>query len=175
MRHPVVGIISRMSDPKKTFAKRLRAAMEAAGYQARPSVLEREFNIRHWGKPMTLHGVRRWLLGETMPRNDKIVVMANWLGVTPESLGFGESNMTQAEEPRKPWGSDIGYQDRELLQALMSLPVPQRRVVREVIMTFARDAERERLAQTQRASAAAGRKAGARSNAVDTDPADPAD
>ena len=159
----------RMSDPKTIFAKRLQAAMEAAGYQARPSVLEREFNMRHWGKPMTLHGVRRWLLGETMPRNDKIVVLANWLGVTPESLGFGESNMVQAEEPRKSWGSDIGYQDRELLQALMSLPVPQRRVVKEVIMTFARDAERERLAQERRPAATGGRKppTPANSNATD--------
>ena len=33
--------------------------MAAAGYEAKPAVLEREFNMRHWGKPMTLHGVRR--------------------------------------------------------------------------------------------------------------------
>ncbi|MFM1855855.1 MAG: hypothetical protein RLZ83_1164 [Pseudomonadota bacterium] len=154
MRVQGLGIIVGMSDPKMIFAKRLKAAMEAAGYQARPSVLEREFNIRHWGKPMTLHGVRRWLLGETMPRNDKIVVLASWLSVTPESLGFGESSILQAEEPKKPWGSDVGYQDRELMKALMSLPVPQRRIVREVIMTFARDAERERLAQETRATTA---------------------
>jgi hypothetical protein len=32
----------------------------------------------------------------------------------------------------------------------MSLPVAQRRIVREVIMTFARDAERERQAQEKR-------------------------
>jgi transcriptional regulator with XRE-family HTH domain len=139
-----------MSDPKLTFAKRLKAAMEAAGYQARPSVLEREFNIRHWGKPMTLHGVRRWLLGETMPRNDKIIVLANWLGVMPESLGFGENNILRAEEPKKAWGPEAGYHDRELLEAVMSLPVAQRRIVREVIMTFARDAERERQAQEKR-------------------------
>ena len=48
-----------MQDAKQRFAQKLRNAMLAAGYEAKPSVLEREFNIRHWGKPMTLHGVRR--------------------------------------------------------------------------------------------------------------------
>ena len=32
--------------------------------------LEREFNTRYWGKPMTLHGVRRWLRGETLPTHE---------------------------------------------------------------------------------------------------------
>ena len=52
------------SDPsKKQFSDRLIKAMQDSGYVAKPSVLEREFNQRYWGKPMTLHGVRRWLLG----------------------------------------------------------------------------------------------------------------
>ena len=66
-----------MEAPGKTaFAERLKAAMTAAGYAPRPAVLEREFNDRHWGRPMTLHGVRRWLLGETLPTHDKLVTQA---------------------------------------------------------------------------------------------------
>lgn len=118
--------------------------MERAGYASRPSVLEREFNTRYWGKPMTMHGVRRWLLGETMPSNDKIKVLAEWLGEAPQDLGFGEANMGKAEESQKRYGPAYGYQERELMEAFLSLPVAQRRLVREVIMTFARDAERER-------------------------------
>ncbi|MEX8496372.1 MAG: XRE family transcriptional regulator, partial [Leptothrix ochracea] len=33
---------------KLEFAERLREAMTRAGYAARPSVLEREFNTRYW-------------------------------------------------------------------------------------------------------------------------------
>jgi hypothetical protein len=139
-----------MSDHKTTFAKRLKIAMEAAGYQARPSVLEREFNSRHWGKPMTLHGVRRWLLGETMPRNDKIVVLANWLGVTSESLGFGDGDTLREADQRQSRKQDIGQQERELLEAVMSLPVTHRRMVREIVMSFARDTARERESQDGR-------------------------
>lgn len=133
-----------MSDSNKLFAQRLRAAMERAGYPPRPSVLEREFNTRYWGKPMTLHGVRRWLRGETMPSNDKIKVLAEWLGEAPQDLGFGEVDMKSVKVREDRWGSSYGYQERELVEALLSLPVSQRRLVREVILTFARDAERER-------------------------------
>jgi hypothetical protein len=35
-----------MDDSIAQFAKRLRDAMQAAGYAARPAVLEREFNTR---------------------------------------------------------------------------------------------------------------------------------
>ena len=123
-----------MPESRRQFALRLRHAMERAGYPPRPSVLEREFNTRYWGKPMTLHGVRRWLLGETMPGNDKIRVLAEWLGEAPQDLGFGESGMNQkVEDPARRWGPAFGYQERQILEAFLSLPVAQRRVVREVV------------------------------------------
>jgi len=57
-----------MKNAKIEFATRLREAMEAAGFVAKPAVLEREFNLRYWGKPITLHGVRRWLRGGVFAR-----------------------------------------------------------------------------------------------------------
>ena len=41
--------------------------MKTSGSKAKPAVLEREFIDRYWGKPLTLHGVRSWLRGETLP------------------------------------------------------------------------------------------------------------
>ena len=123
---------------KTQFAARLIQAMRDGGYSPKPSVLEREFNQRYWGKPMTLHGVRRWLLGETLPSQDKLVVLAEWLGVPPHLLRFGEEVAGRIEERRERWDSGIGYQERELFEAFLNLPVPQRRVVREVILAFAK-------------------------------------
>ena len=74
-----------MQNAKELFANRLRDAMQAAGYEPKPAVLEREFNTRYWGKPMTLHGVRRWLRGETLPTHEKLLVLAEWLGVPPQA------------------------------------------------------------------------------------------
>ncbi len=109
--------------------------MKAAGYEARPAVLEREFNQRYWGKPVTLQGVRRWLRGEVIPPHDKLGVLAEWLNVSPQELGFGKLP-ARIVEHRKRWDEGIGYQEREILEAFLSLPIPQRRVLREVIEAF---------------------------------------
>jgi transcriptional regulator with XRE-family HTH domain len=127
-----------MSDDKKLFADRLREAMQAAGYEAKPAVLEREFNTRFWGKPMTLHGVRRWLRGETLPTHEKLLVLAKWLAVTPQYLHYGDEIQHKVQERRARWDSGIGYEDREIFEAFLKLPIPQRRIIREMILTFAK-------------------------------------
>jgi transcriptional regulator with XRE-family HTH domain len=127
-----------MSDDKKLFADRLREAMQAAGYEPKPAVLEREFNTRFWGKPMTLHGVRRWLRGETLPTHEKLLVLASWLGVTPQHLNYGDEIQHKVQERRARWDSGIGYEDRDIFEAFLKLPIPQRRVIREIILTFAK-------------------------------------
>ena len=127
-----------MENAKKLFADRLRDAMKSAGYEAKPAVLEREFNTRYWGKPMTLHGVRRWLRGETLPTHEKLLVLAEWLGVSPQQLNFGDEIQRKAEQRRARWDSGIGYQDRDIFEAFLKLPIPQRKLIREVILTFAK-------------------------------------
>ena len=44
----------------------------------------------------------------------------------------------QTQEHRARWDAGIGWQDRDIIEAFLKLPVPQRRVVREVILTFAK-------------------------------------
>ncbi|MBN8765740.1 MAG: DNA-binding protein [Thiobacillus sp. SCN 64-317] len=125
-----------MDNASKKFAERLRAAMTAAGYEAKPSVLEREFNLHYMGKPMTLHGVRRWLLGESLPRQDKLEALALWLGVSPQILRYGAEIEDRVRAKQKRWDEGIGYQEREVFEAFLRLPVAQRKVVREVILAF---------------------------------------
>ena len=127
-----------MENAKELFAQRLREAMVAAGYEAKPAVLEREFNTRYWGKPMTLHGVRRWLRGETLPTHEKLLVLAEWLAIAPQQLNYGDEIQRKLEQRRARWDSGIGYQDRDIFEAFLKLPVPQRKLIREVILTFAK-------------------------------------
>lgn len=127
-----------MQNAKELFANRLRDAMQAAGYEPKPAVLEREFNTRYWGKPMTLHGVRRWLRGETLPTHEKLLVLAEWLGVPPQQLNFGGEIQRKVEQRRARWDSGVGYQDRDIFEAFLKLPIPQRKLIREVILTFAK-------------------------------------
>ncbi|WP_081786219.1 transcriptional regulator [Halomonas sp. BC04] len=121
---------------KIAFAERLAAAMRAAGYEPRPAVLEREFNLRYWGKPVTLQGVRRWLCGETLPKQEKLQVLAEWLGVEPQALRYGEAAGLQIREARGRWETAISGEERQVLQRYLALPIAQRKVVAQVIEAF---------------------------------------
>lgn len=127
-----------METSKSEFAKRLREAMRKAGYEPRPAVLEREFNQRYWGKAVTLHGVRRWLLGETVPSQDKLLALAQWLGVEPQTLRYGDDVPKAVRERRKTWDEGIGYQEREIFELFLKLPVPSRKLAREMIVALAK-------------------------------------
>jgi len=124
-------------DEKTEFSQRLRNAMLAAGYEARPGVLEKGFNSRYWGRSVTFQAVSRWLRGEAIPSQDKLQVLAEWLSVEPHALRFGEQAAESIRSKRQQWDEALDYQERETIERYLSLPVPQRKVIREVIDAFA--------------------------------------
>lgn len=121
---------------KTMFAERLKAALEAAGYEARPSVLEREFNLRYWGKPITFQAVRRWLRGDSIPSQDKLQVLARWLAIDPHQLRYGEGSAYTISEPSARWDPESSGEERQLLSLYRELPAAQRKVIREILETF---------------------------------------
>jgi transcriptional regulator with XRE-family HTH domain len=122
---------------KAEFAERLKNAMREAGYEPRPSVLEKEFNTRYWGRPVTFQGVSRWLKGLSIPDQDKLQLLAEWLNVEPHILRFGEL-AGRAAGPRRHWDAGISYLEREVFEAFLKLPAAQRRVIRDVVLTYLR-------------------------------------
>lgn len=123
---------------KAEFAQRLTDAMTRAGYALRPVVLEREFNTRYWGRSVTLQAVRRWLRGEAIPSQEKLQVLADWLKVEPQVLRFGEQVSNSIQQQKQRWDEGVGYLERETFDAFLKLPAPQRKIIREVILTFAK-------------------------------------
>lgn len=123
---------------KAEFAQRLSEAMTRAGYALRPVVLEREFNTRYWGRSVTLQAVRRWLRGEAIPSQEKLQVLADWLKIEPQVLRFGEQVSHSIQQQKQRWDEGIGYLERETFDAFLKLPAPQRKLIREVILTFAK-------------------------------------
>ena len=123
---------------KAEFAQRLTDAMTRAGYALRPVVLEREFNTRYWGRSVTLQAVRRWLRGEAIPSQEKLQVLADWLKVEPQVLRFGEQVSNSIQQQKQRWDEGIGYLERETFDAFLKLPAPQRKLIREVILTFSK-------------------------------------
>ena len=120
------------------FAERLQAAMRAAGLEPRPAALLNLFNANYWGRSVTFQAVSRWLRGESIPAQDKLIVLAQVLKVEPEVLRFGETVRKSVQEQRRRWEEGVGYLERETFDAFLKLPAPQRKVIREVILTFAK-------------------------------------
>ena len=118
------------------FSQRLKQAMRDAGYPIRPVVLEREFNTRYWGCPITVQAVRRWLNGEAIPSQDKLQVLADWLKVEPHVLRFGEHLSISTQERKKRWDAAISGPEREVREAFISLPADRKKTVRDVILTY---------------------------------------
>lgn len=124
-------------DEKSEFSRRLRQAMVDAGYAASPTVLEREFNLRWFGQSISNQAAWNWLNGKSIPTQDKIQVLAEWLKVEPEVLRFGEQVRQAVRSHHQRWAEGIGHLEREALDAFLQLPAPQRKLIREVILTFA--------------------------------------
>jgi transcriptional regulator with XRE-family HTH domain len=125
-------------DQKLEFAQRLRAAMLAAGLEARPGVLLNLFNTHYWGRSVTFQAVSRWLRGEAIPEHDKLITLAEVLKIEPEVLRFGDGVRQAVQQHRKRWDEGVGYLERETFDAFLQLPAPQRKVIREIILTFAK-------------------------------------
>jgi transcriptional regulator with XRE-family HTH domain len=125
-------------DQKLEFAERLRAAMLAAGLEARPGVLLNLFNTHYWGQSVSFQAVSRWLRGESIPAQDKLITLAEVLKIEPEVLRFGDVVRTSVRVKRQRWEEGVGYLERETFDAFLQLPAPQRKLIREVILTFAK-------------------------------------
>lgn len=125
-------------DHKLEFAQRLRDAMVAAGLEPRPGVLLNVFNAHYWGRSVSFQAASRWLRGEAIPAQDKLLVIAEILKVQPEALRFGRAVGQRVQEHQRRWGQGASYEERELFDAFLSLPAPQRKLVREIILTFAK-------------------------------------
>jgi hypothetical protein len=125
-------------DEKVEFSERLKQAMMDAGYPVRPVVLEREFNTRYWGRPISVQAVRRWLNGEAIPAQDKLQVLAEWLKVEQQILRFGGQAVMSIREKKKRWDEAISGSEREVLEAFITLPAEEKKAARTMILAMAK-------------------------------------
>lgn len=125
-------------DEKREFSERLRAAMQAQRLDISASVLEREFNKYWLGTPVRRQTAWKWLNGESIPTQDKLQELAKLLKVEPQHLRYGGRVLANLRVEQKRWDEGAGYLERETFDAFLKLPAPQRKVIREIILTFAK-------------------------------------
>lgn len=125
------------SDETLAFSGRLKSALEAAGVRTSPTVIAHEFNLRFWGRSITPHTARNWLLGNSLPTQDKLRVLAEWLQVAPEELRFGRAPGKLRAQEGDALMDDLNLADREMVTRYLSLAPTARRTVRDVVIALA--------------------------------------
>jgi hypothetical protein len=127
---------------REYFAQNLKRILLEKGISPKASVLEREFNLHHYGKPIGLHAVARWLRGEALPSLARLRTLADWLEVELTELVSAETayKINKVEKQKEPtkhiWEMAASYQEQLLFETFLNLPQEQRKVVREVIVAM---------------------------------------
>lgn len=121
---------------KIEFSNRLRATMVKAGYLASPTVLLHGFNLRWRGRSISNQAAWSWLNSKSIPTQDKIQVLAEWLKIEPQVLRFGNAVLQSVQQHKDLWSDGVGYADKETFEAFLKLPAPERKIIREVIQAF---------------------------------------
>jgi hypothetical protein len=138
------------TEERKEFTARLQSALRQARQPAdSATALARGFNSRFPGRTITVHAARKWLMAESIPTQDKLRTLAQWLQVPAEWLRFGAAPLDDARDSRPPTDNAMGSllaamspEELKLVEALHALEEDERRLVRELVQLFLRKQER---------------------------------
>lgn len=123
-----------MKDEKAEFSTRLRTALKDARIEASPAILEKRFNSRYTGAPVTSQAISGWLNGKAIPRQDKLRVLAALVGVDAHVLQYG--GRSRVGEAKGAW-EGLSPSERAMVDAYITLAPPQRKLVRELVAALA--------------------------------------
>ena len=127
MKFPNISI-----SEKQYFSERLKEALIENNISLKPSHLTRNYNLLAEGAPVTPHAARKWLVGEAIPTQEKILVLAKWLNVSAAWLRFGDADSSQ-------YGSDGGpneFTESDIYREMMDLTKPSKKVVKDLVKSL---------------------------------------
>ncbi|MEW9625242.1 helix-turn-helix domain-containing protein [Rhodanobacter geophilus] len=130
-----------MKTEQSAFAKRLAAALEAAGIEASSTVLEK-LVPQQGGEAVTPQAISNWLSGKHIPKQANLQALARITGVPPHELQYGTSTHKGVREAHSAWPDHVRGHDRLAFEAFLTLSDAQRKVVRELIALLAVPARR---------------------------------
>ena len=72
-------------------------------------------------------------MGNSMPTQDKLRVLAEWLQVSPDGLRFGNPLSVGQESAADSLRGSLNLADREMLNRYLTLSTTDRKIVRDVV------------------------------------------
>ena len=118
------------------FAERLAIAIDSKGLKQSPTVIANLFNSKYEGRLITPHTARNWLLGKSLPTQEKLVLLAKLLDTSPEQLRFGRNSEKTLIAEFNGLQTEVTNVDQQLFRRYLALTETQQRVVRDVVAEF---------------------------------------
>src|SRR4051812_6215299 len=130
-----------LGEEKQAFTKRLKDALRKAGVDTGSYTrVAREFNLRYPGDPVSTQAVRKWVMGEALPSQDKIRALGLWLDVGAQWLRFGDGDRRQdraqlaARQEPAYYKAELTWVSRKFEQ----LEDPHKKMILEMVLALLR-------------------------------------
>lgn len=122
------------NDIYSNFALRLEDALESKVIRKSPTVLANLFNSKFGGKSVTPHTARNWILGKSLPTQDKLVCLAELLGTSSEYLRFGtNNNKTFVISQNDGTSNELTDQQQQFVRRYLKLNIVQQKLISELV------------------------------------------
>ena len=116
------------------FASQLKSCLLTNKITPSPTVLAAAFNSHYKITLAKPHTVRKWLLGQTQPKSETLLLLARWLKVEPSELISKPTTETStANKVRFEFDST----DQEVISKYLAMTVKQKVTVRLLIDAIA--------------------------------------
>ena len=126
--------MKRRKDMNSDFADRLELAMNDKSIKHSPTVLANLFNPNFVGGSITPHTARNWLLGNSLPTQDKLIHLAKLLDTSAEYLRYGrhkEKTFVISESDGSE--TELTSTQQQFLRRYLQLTKVQQRIVNEMV------------------------------------------
>ena len=116
------------------FAAQLAARLVDRQIAPTPIALSSAINKHYKTTTFRAHTVRKWLLGQTQPKSETLLLLANWLKVDPKDL------ISVPNEPVNMTNKvsfEFDFTDQEVISKYLAMTVKQKVTVRLLIDAIA--------------------------------------
>lgn len=126
------------NDIYSEFATRLEQALKAKSIRNSPTVLANLFNSEFDGRSVTPHTARNWLLGKSIPTQEKLVLLARILGTSSEQLRYGRnSEKTLMIRNQDGTETELTVSQQQFVKDYLQLSVSKQKLLSDLVVELA--------------------------------------
>ncbi len=116
------------------FSRKLVIHLNLKNINTSPTEVAKSINAHYKATVAKPHTVRKWLLGQTQPKSETLILLANWLKVDPKDL---ISVPNEQDYMSNKVSFEFDFTDQEVISKYLAMTVKEKVTVRLVIDAIA--------------------------------------